>query len=48
VAGRAQIFLAPSLIGHDVSQHASRPPDAFIEAVLEAAGPLRGPEHRAV
>lgn len=48
VAGRAQIFLAPSLIGHYVSQHAYRPPGSFIEAVLEAAGPLRGPEHRAV
>lgn len=47
VIGDDDIFAAPTLIYHYVTEHKYRPPDAFIQAVLN--GPTPGsPEHRAL
>lgn len=47
VIGSAQIFLAPSLIGHYVTHHSYLPPVQFIEAVLGSDGPVRSRGHGA-
>lgn len=39
VAGEHQVFAAPDLIGHYVTAHGYRPPEAFVRAVLEGPAP---------
>ncbi|MCL4871188.1 MAG: hypothetical protein KJ063_19685 [Anaerolineae bacterium] len=47
VIGGDDIFAAPTLIYHYITEHNYRPPDPFIHAVLN--GPAPGsPEHRAL
>lgn len=47
VLGEVDIFAAPTLIYHYVTEHGYRPPDIFIDAVMN--GPQPGsPEHRAL
>lgn len=47
VIGEEDIFAAPALIYHYVTAHQYRPPDAFVQAVLQ--GPAAGSaEHRAL
>jgi hypothetical protein len=41
VFSRGRIYAAPTLIYHYVAEHQYRPPDEFIEAVLEAPSPSR-------
>jgi hypothetical protein len=47
VVGKGKVYAAPTLIFHYVTAHKYRPPDEFIQAVLE--GPLPGsPEYEAI
>ena len=47
VLGEVDIFAAPNLIYHYVAEHGYRPPDLFVDAVMN--GPQPGsPEHRAL
>jgi hypothetical protein len=47
VVGKGKVYAAPTLIFHYVTAHKYRPPDEFIQAVLE--GPRPGsPEYEAI